>query len=1185
MDSGITTGLAITLPMTPPESPVYSHDASDTLPAPALFHNYLRAFYPFEAPADSDSGDDALLMTVTIKPGDLILVHSVHANGWADGTVVTTGERGWLPTNYCEAYDHPYLRNLLNAMTQFWDLIGANEDANLSTFVRQDYIRGLIAGVRYLLEHADCLHRDASLVQGHTGIRRMRKGLLADLSNLVQIAKGLQETISEPFAGEVVHYLLDDVITKAFKVVTRAVGFADMWAKEIAESRSETDSQDTRDSRKAGASSFESLQLAIDTSAPYTAQTDRRVDSAKVVPIDQGKLSDSEETSSHQTIQEANGHTADLSERPTITRSGTTSYRLSTIDNESPTSTSLASGQLSQAHDECISHIGAFIGHHLQARPTAELADTTERVVLACRALLAAVDVVLARDSQHSASVHQARIEFQLKLEEVVKATRNVFTFSDSEGGNAVMLPEQTNRLVAVGTSLIRTAGECVARTKNLIEQIGDVELNKQSNQIDERPTTAIATSPSTASEASAQPRILTSFQKRLSRKVLPSLPASGLASSTSVDNVEQAPEGGNAGPGAIDERPSTADSHRAKATPSMRRRSRIRLSHNGISGASLKSPTMPAIFQVDEDPSRKNSAGLSIAGSAETFRSSMRHSGISAVSEVSTRATTPDHDKAPLSPDPGLLDSFHSISSLHTAESDPLNDAETQLLQKTFASELTLNKDGQITGGTLPALIEQLTIHDVAPDPQFVTAFYLTFRMFATPRDFAQTLIARFDYIGDSAAIAKPVRLRVYNVFKGWMETYWSADADKDALGEIRYFALHKLKAHLPSAADRLLETIRKITESYHSGEHTGQLVSGIGKTSIAAQQATNEEAPEPMVSKAQLNLLRAAEKGGLVCSVLEFEPLELARQFSLMTSKIYCAIQPEELLSLDWGTRGTNKARNVRAMCSMNTDLAHIVGDSILAPDDAKKRAVVVKHWSKVATHCLDLNNYDSLMAIMCSLNTSVVQRLKRTWELVSKKTRARLAELNAIIDVSRNSVALRRRLETPVAPCIPFLGIYLTDLTFLDVGNPKTRELPGAASDDGQTVSVINFDKYMRMAKVISHLQKFQVPYSLRPVQEMQAWIESHMSRMRESNDQMVGKFHRRSLVVEPKLEDAKLLKAIDARRGTDTASERPKTGNKERFDMFLRNNHFNLKALTSQESPAIESQSGGEKQASS
>ena len=117
-------------------------------------------------------------------------------------------------------------------MTQFWDLLEDSEAASLQIFIRQEYIRGLIAGVRCLLEHASCLHRDATLVQRNVGIRRTRKGLLADLSSMVSKAKELQEEAGQPYDEKIIHTTLDELISKAFRVVTRAVRFADVWTLE-----------------------------------------------------------------------------------------------------------------------------------------------------------------------------------------------------------------------------------------------------------------------------------------------------------------------------------------------------------------------------------------------------------------------------------------------------------------------------------------------------------------------------------------------------------------------------------------------------------------------------------------------------------------------------------------------------------------------------------------------------------------------------------------------------------------------------------------------------------------------------------------------------------------------------------------------------------------------------------------
>ena len=111
------------------------------------FHTYLRAFYPFHPPWDESSST----VTLPLNQGDVILVHSVHTNGWADGTLLMSGARGWLPTNYCEVYDVEPIRNLLKALTNFWDLVRGGSIGSLEALASQDYIRGLVAGVRCLL--------------------------------------------------------------------------------------------------------------------------------------------------------------------------------------------------------------------------------------------------------------------------------------------------------------------------------------------------------------------------------------------------------------------------------------------------------------------------------------------------------------------------------------------------------------------------------------------------------------------------------------------------------------------------------------------------------------------------------------------------------------------------------------------------------------------------------------------------------------------------------------------------------------------------------------------------------------------------------------------------------------------------------------------------------------------------
>jgi len=110
--------------LSPPLTPKTSSDVlAQRIPEQPQFHNYLRAFYHYNASTTVSSSTDESSITVSIKQGDIILVHSVHPNGRANGTLLASGARGWVPTNYCEPYDHPTVRNLLNALTNLWDLV------------------------------------------------------------------------------------------------------------------------------------------------------------------------------------------------------------------------------------------------------------------------------------------------------------------------------------------------------------------------------------------------------------------------------------------------------------------------------------------------------------------------------------------------------------------------------------------------------------------------------------------------------------------------------------------------------------------------------------------------------------------------------------------------------------------------------------------------------------------------------------------------------------------------------------------------------------------------------------------------------------------------------------------------------------------------------------------------------
>ena len=138
-----------TAEMTPPLTPAASCDSfQPSVVAQSLhFYDYLRATYSYHPPCDFDLST----VTLPLNRGDIILVHSVHSNGWADGTLLDSGRRGWLPTNYCQPFDPDQLRNLMRATTSFWDSFKDCAEGQSAAPNSQELVRGVIAGVRCFL--------------------------------------------------------------------------------------------------------------------------------------------------------------------------------------------------------------------------------------------------------------------------------------------------------------------------------------------------------------------------------------------------------------------------------------------------------------------------------------------------------------------------------------------------------------------------------------------------------------------------------------------------------------------------------------------------------------------------------------------------------------------------------------------------------------------------------------------------------------------------------------------------------------------------------------------------------------------------------------------------------------------------------------------------------------------------
>ena len=273
---------------------------------------------------------------------------------------------------------------------------------------------------------------------------------------------------------------------------------------------------------------------------------------------------------------------------------------------------------------------------------------------------------------------------------------------------------------------------------------------------------------------------------------------------------------------------------------------------------------------------------------------------------------------------------------------------------------DVAYNTEGHLVGATMDVLVEKMTPHDSIVDPAFAAVFFLTFRLFSTPSELVDAIIARYNImpplgLGDSdmhlwqQRKGIPVRLRVSNFIKMWAELYWRPGVDDVALEPLVTFTREGLSVIFHAPAQRIMDLLNMRKQSSDQSispkaDRTRDPGMSINPPSVITPTS---EIPRPTMTKTLLVALRKKDFSNI--SIMDFDALELARQLTMMECSLYCAIQPEEIL--ESGRDGATPPVNVRAVSTLSTVITGWVAESILDEPDIKKRTNLVKFFVKVA------------------------------------------------------------------------------------------------------------------------------------------------------------------------------------------------------------------------------------------
>jgi len=227
---------------------------------------------------------------------------------------------------------------------------------------------------------------------------------------------------------------------------------------------------------------------------------------------------------------------------------------------------------------------------------------------------------------------------------------------------------------------------------------------------------------------------------------------------------------------------------------------------------------------------------------------------------------------------------------------------------------------------------------------------------------------------------------------------------------------------------------------------------------------------------------------------SWLDIDPVELAKQLTLIDYQLFSQIQATELLNQYWTKAKYNhqKSPNILKCIENFNFVANIVSAAIVNEEKVRQRAKIMAYFIKVAMNLRKLNNFIGLMAFNVAFNASSVSRLKWTKEALPSVSQHNLDEIGSILNMESAFKHYRETLEESTYPCIPCLSVHLQDLIFIEEGNPDMVD------------GLLNFSKRRLVYSVIQKVEGFQsTQYDIAINEELVQYISS-FKKYNENNE---------------------------------------------------------------------------------
>uniref|UniRef100_A0A3Q3VUZ9 Ras-specific guanine nucleotide-releasing factor RalGPS1 n=1 Tax=Mola mola TaxID=94237 RepID=A0A3Q3VUZ9_MOLML len=225
------------------------------------------------------------------------------------------------------------------------------------------------------------------------------------------------------------------------------------------------------------------------------------------------------------------------------------------------------------------------------------------------------------------------------------------------------------------------------------------------------------------------------------------------------------------------------------------------------------------------------------------------------------------------------------------------------------------------------------------------------------------------------------------------------------------------------------------------------------------------------------------------VVFDVLKVTPEEFSVSITQLTELASCGWNGKEKHSL---------APNVVAFTRRFNQVSFWLVREILTAQTLKIRAEILSHFVKIAKKLLELNNLHSLVSVVSALQSAPIFRLSKTWALISRKDKATFAKLNYLTSKEENYTHMREYIYSlKMVPCIPYLGIYLLDMIYINSAYPASDSIIETEQRSNQMNNLLRVISDLQMScnydylVTLPHVQKYLL--SVRYIEELQKFVE--------------------------------------------------------------------------------------------